>query len=237
LSGKKVKETLDFPTGTMLRWVRQKMQTERFFASTRGRIAAALRRRHSASAADLAQELRLSPNAIRQHLASLQREGLVTERPVRRGKTKPTHAFSLTGAGERLFPQRYDVLLNAVLREVREIGGEQAVTEIFRRMGRRSAEKITARTAHLQGEERVGAFVDLLREHGVEADYNADGKTYVIREHNCPYSETVKEHPQVCSVIHTVLRELFPAGSRQTESLATGGEACRFEVKVGSAKA
>ena len=208
------------------------MQTDRFFASTRGRIASALRRRHSASAADLAQELELSPNAIRQHLASLEREGLVSERPVRRGKTKPTHEFSLTSEGARLFPQRYDVLLNAVLREVRDIGGEDAVREIFERMGRRSAEKMVARTATLKGDERVGALVDLLRNHGVEADYNADGKTYVIREHNCPYAETVKEHPQVCSVIHTVLGDLFPQGSRQVDSLATGGEACRFEVKV-----
>ncbi|MGA3036894.1 MAG: methanogen output domain 1-containing protein [Vulcanimicrobiaceae bacterium] len=208
------------------------MQTERFFATTKGRIAAELRRRKSASAADLALELALSPNAIRQQLAGLQQDGLVSERPVRRGKTKPTHEFSLTSDGERLFPQRYDLLLNAVLREVRDLGGDDAVREIFERMGRRAAEKMSARAGERQGEERVGALVDLLREHGVEADYNADGKTYEIREHNCPYAETVKEHPQVCSVIHTVLGDLFPAGSKQTESLATGGEACRFEVKV-----
>jgi len=208
------------------------MQTERFFATTRGRIAAALRRRKSASAADLAAELELSPNAIRQQLAGLQEEGLVSERPVRRSRTKPTYEFSLTSDGERLFPQRYDLLLNAVLREVRDLGGDDAVREIFERMGRRAAEKMSARAVDKQGEERVGALVDLLREHGVEADYNADGKTYEIREHNCPYAETVKEHPQVCSVIHTVLGDLFPAGAKQTESLATGGEACRFEVKV-----
>lgn len=208
------------------------MQTERFFASTRGRIAAALRRRRSACAVDLARELDLSANAIRQHLATLQSEGLVSERHVRRGKTKPTHEFSLTPEGERLFPQRYDLLLNAVLREVRDMGGEDAVRQIFERMGRRASEKMTARAADREGEERVGVLVDLLREHGVEADYNAEGRTYVIREHNCPYAETVKEHPQVCSVIHTVLGDLFPAGSRQTDSLATGGESCRFEVNV-----
>lgn len=208
------------------------MQTDRFFASTRGRIAATLRRRHSASAVDLAEELQLSPNAIRQHLASLEREGLVCERPVRRGKTKPTHEFSLTDEGERLFPQRYDLLLNAVLREVREIGGDDVVTEIFERMGRRSAEKAAARMNGVEGEKRVGALVDLLREHGVEADYRADGSGYVVREHTCPYSETVKEHPQVCSLIHSVMGELFPKGSRQTDSLATGGEACRFEIKA-----
>jgi predicted ArsR family transcriptional regulator len=208
------------------------MQIDRFFASTRGRIAAALRRRHSASAADLADELRVSPNAIRQHLAALQREGLVSERAVRRSRTKPTYEFSLTGEGERLFPQRYDVLLNAVLREVRAVAGEGVVEQIFDRMGRRAAEKAAARTSDLTAEGRVGAVVDLLREHGVEAEYSSDGTAYVIREHNCPYAETVKEHPQVCSLIHSVLGELFPRGSRQTESLATGGVECRFEIKA-----
>lgn len=208
------------------------MQSDRFFTSTRGRIAAALRRRHAASAVDLAAELRLSPNAIRQHLATLQREGLVSERAVRRGKTKPTYEFSLTGEGERLFPQRYDLLLNAVLREVRAVAGEGVVEQVFDRMGRRSAEKAAARMSNLDGEGRVGALVDLLREHGVEADYSSDGGTYVLHEHNCPYAETVKEHPQVCSLIHNVLGELFPEGSRQTESLATGGDECRFEIKA-----
>lgn len=208
------------------------MQPDRFFETTRGRIVAALRRRHSASASTLAAEFGLSANAIRQHLATLEHDGLVSERPVRRGKTKPTHEFSLTPEGERLFPQRYDVLLNAVLREVRALGGDDAVREIFQRMGRHSAEKTAARIGAKTGEARVGALIDLLRDHGVEAEYSRDGGTYVIAEHNCPYAETVKEHPQVCSLIHNVLGDLFPAGSRQTESLATGGEACRFEVKV-----
>ena len=207
------------------------MQPERFFETTRGRIVAALRRRRSASAVDLATEFALSPNAIRQHLATLERDGLVTERPVRRGKTKPTNEFSLTRDGQRLFPERYDALLSAVLREVKEMGGEPAVRAIFDRMAQRSAQKTKARVAQAAGEQRVAVMIDLLREHGVEADYTANGGAYVIHEHNCPYSETVKEHPAVCSLIHNVLGEVFPGGSRQIESLATGGEACRFEVK------
>lgn len=208
------------------------MQPDRFFETTRGRIVTALRHRHSASAVDLAEEFQLSANAIRQHLSALEREGFVTERPVRRGKTKPTFEFSLTADGERLFPQRYDVLLNAVLREVREIGGEAAVGEIFERMGQRTAAKTKVRIEGKAGEERVGAMVDLLRSRGVDADYTRDGGAYVIKEHNCPYPATVKEHPEVCSMIHNVLGEVFPEGSEQTESLATGGTACRFEIKA-----
>src|SRR5262249_39766558 len=141
----------------VVRWMRQKMQLDRFFETTRGRIVAALRKRHGASAADLADELGLSPNAVRQHIATLEREGLVTERSVRRGRTKPTYEFSLTEQGQRLFPQRYDLLLNAVLREVKELGGEDAVAEIFQRIGQRSVEKAKERVGATSGEGRVSA--------------------------------------------------------------------------------
>ena len=96
---------------------------DRFFESPRGKIVAALRERRSASAVDLAALCGVSPNAIRQQLLVLERDGLVRGRSVRRGKTKPTVAFELTLEAERFFPQRYDKMLNAVLREIREDGG------------------------------------------------------------------------------------------------------------------
>ncbi|HUY10679.1 MAG TPA: helix-turn-helix domain-containing protein, partial [Candidatus Dormibacteraeota bacterium] len=99
------------------------MQADRFFQSTRGRIVEELRERGGASAADLAASFNLSPNAVRQQLVVLERDGLVVERSVRRGPTKPTLEFSLTAAADRLFPQAYDRMLAAVLREVREQHG------------------------------------------------------------------------------------------------------------------
>ena len=80
------------------------MQDARFFQSTRGRIVAALRRRHSASAVDLASEFGLSANAVRQQLVCLERDGFVEERPVKRGPTKPTLEYSLTADADTLFP-------------------------------------------------------------------------------------------------------------------------------------
>ena len=96
-----------------------KMHVDRFFQTTRGKIVSELRRRGSASAADLARSFELSPNAVRQQLMVLERDGLVAEKSVRRGPTKPTYEFSLTSEADKLFPQGYDKMLTAVLREVR----------------------------------------------------------------------------------------------------------------------
>lgn len=203
-----------------------------FFRTTRGKIVEELHRRHSASAVDLARDLGLTPNAIRQQLVVLERDGLVSERSVRRGPTKPTLEFSLTAQAEQLFTQPYDRMLSAVLTEVREQEGSQAVARIFEGIARRTARSARERLAAPSPEGKMAGLTELLRRKGVNAEYNLIEGGFELHEHNCPYANVVKDHPEVCSVIHRVLDETVGGTHAQTESLATGGTECRFEVKV-----
>jgi predicted ArsR family transcriptional regulator len=208
------------------------MQDARFLQTTRGKIVTALRRRHSASAVDLAGEFGLSANAVRQQLLTLERDGYVVERAVRRGPTKPTLEYSLTPGAAELFPQHYDRMLNAVLRGVKESLGSEALHTVIDGIGQRTAAKLGARMVASDAKGRATELATILRENGVEADVIDLGSSIELREHNCPYGKTVSEHPEVCSIIHTVLRETVSADSTQIESIATGGDACRFDIKV-----
>src|ERR671928_1702040 len=76
---------------------------KRFFASTRGRIVALLRRT-ARTVDELAAALDLTDNAVRAHLATLERDGLVEQQGVRRGAGKPAAAYALTLEAEHLFP-------------------------------------------------------------------------------------------------------------------------------------
>jgi predicted ArsR family transcriptional regulator len=207
------------------------MHADRFFQSTRGRIVAELRRRGSASAADLATLFGLSPNAIRQQLVALERDGLVAEKPVRRGPTKPTLEFSLTSESDKLFPQHYDKMLSAVLREVRETYGGEAVGTLFRGLAERAATKAKERVTASDAEGRVAQLTDVLRDQGVVADYSLIDGGFALHEHTCPYASVAKDNPEVCSVIHHVMDETLGGEHEQVESLATGGKECRFELK------
>jgi predicted ArsR family transcriptional regulator len=208
------------------------MHGDRFFDTARGKIVAALRARGAASAFDLAREFGLSANAIRQQFILLERDGLVASQSVRRGKTKPTVEYKLTPAAEKYFPQHYDRMLNAVLREVRASGGDAAVQAIFTSLSERQAAKLNARIGDQPVAERVAALTHMLRESGVEAESEQTSAGFTIREHNCPYSKTVGEHPEICSVIHGVMHEVVSPAVRQTDSLATGGDECRFEITI-----
>ncbi len=207
------------------------MQGDRFFQTTRGKIVAELRRRGSASAAELAALFGLSPNAVRQQLVVLERDGLVEETSVRRGPTKPTLEFSLTAAADKLFPQGYDKMLSAVLREVKTKYGEGAIEAIFDSIARRAVDKAKDRVTAQAPEERVAQLTEVLREGGVVAEYSLIDGGFMLQEHTCPYSGVVKEHPEMCSVIHHVLDETIGGERKQTESLAAGGKSCTFELK------
>ena len=206
------------------------MTVDRFFQTTRGKIVAELRRHGSASAADLAREFGLSPNAVRQQLVVLERDGLVVEKPVRRGPTKPTLEFSLTPEADKLFPQAYDKMLDAVLREVRDQFGSPAVERIFDGLSRRAIERARQKITAIEPEQRVAQLTQMLREGGVVAEYSLIDGGFALHEHNCPYSGVVKEHPEMCQVIHQVIDETI-GEHVQTESLAHGGKECRFEMK------
>lgn len=206
---------------------------DRFFDSTRGKIVGALRERRSASAYDLAQAFGLSPNAIRQQLVVLERDGLVIGKSVRRGRTKPTVEYALTAEAERYFPQRYDKMLNAVLREIRQAGGDDAVKAVFERIGRRSAERLAPTVIDLTTEQRIQRVVSTLKAGGVAADVQkTEDGTLVLHEHNCPYAAVVAENPEACTAIHTILESVAPGKAQHVESLATGGEECRFEIEA-----
>jgi predicted ArsR family transcriptional regulator len=215
-------------------YVRLDEMHDRFFDSTRGKIVGALRSRGAASAFDLASEFALSPNAIRQQLVILERDGLVTGKSVRRGKTKPTHEYSLTTQADRYFPQAYDRMLGAVLREVRTTQGDDAVARLFDGIAKRAVEKMEPKVRGKSTRDRLEVIADNIRHSGVSVEVEEHGDTLVLREHNCPYASVVSEHPECCTVIHTMLDDVVSHEMKQTESLATGGAECRFEVASGS---
>jgi predicted ArsR family transcriptional regulator len=207
------------------------MQPDRFFQTTRGKIVAELRERGSASAAELAALFGLSPNAVRQQLVVLERDGLVEEHAVRRGPTKPTLQFSLTPSAETLFPQQYDKMLAAVLREVKAQFGPPAVEAIFAQIAQRAVEKTKTKVTAESAEGRVAQLTQVLRDQGVVAEYSLVDGGFLLQEHTCPYSGVVKEHPEVCAVIHQVIDETIGGEHEQLESLASGGKSCTFQLK------
>jgi predicted ArsR family transcriptional regulator len=90
---------------------------QKFFESSRGKVVTLLRRADR-TVEELAQELDLTDNGVRVHLATLERDGIVRQRGSKRhgsGGGKPAYIYELTPEAEELFPKAYEPVLSQLL--------------------------------------------------------------------------------------------------------------------------
>ena len=199
-----------------------------FFASTRGQIITLLRR-SSRTVDELAQALDLTHTAVRAHLAALERDGLVFQGSERRGSGKPSAVYDLTPAAEYLFPKSYSQLLDQLLDVLGEHLPADEVETLLREAGRRLAAEWKLPPGELR--VRLEAAVEVLNELGGLMERETEGETLCIRGYRCPFASVVREHPEVCDLVETLLSELVGVPV-QEHCERTSPVPCRFVVPV-----
>ena len=178
---------------------------QRFFASTRGRIIMLLRRAgHTVD--ELAQALNLTDNAVRAHLATLERDGFVRQLGERRGSGKPAYIYELSPDAEQLFPKAYGPVLRQLLEVLSEEMTSNGVEALMRRTGQRLAEHQHIPSGDLQS--RLQMAVNALNELGGLAELEQRNGAYYIQGYSCPFAVVVPGHPEVCRLAETLLTEL-----------------------------
>jgi predicted ArsR family transcriptional regulator len=195
--------------------------------TTRGRIVTLLRGGER-SVEQLAAELGLTDNAVRAHLAALQREQIVQAIGVRRdgGVGKPPSLFAIAPEAQPLFSRAYAPVLTALLAEMRALETPDALRRLLKRVGRRLAPRSRARGSL---DARVRAASKLLNELGGSTEVVRETDGFVIRGHGCPLSEAVASCPETCSAVEQLLTEV--AGTRVVESCDRDGPPnCQFRV-------
>jgi len=207
---------------SLLRW------NQRFFASTRGRIVLLLRRAgHTVE--ELAQALSLTDNAIRAHLATLERDGFVRQLGERRGSGKPAYLYGLSPDAEQLFPKAYGPTLRQLLEVLHEDMTPDEVELLMRRTGQRLAEGWDHPTGDLRS--RLKMAVDVLNELGGLAEIEQQEGMYYIHGYSCPLATVVPGHPEVCHLAETMLTELVGLPIQQCCDGRDDAKCC-FKVSI-----
>jgi predicted ArsR family transcriptional regulator len=202
---------------------------ERFFDSTRGRVVTLLRGGER-TVEELAGELGLTDNAVRAHLSTLERDGLVKQRGVRRGFRKPHLTYALTREAEHIFPKAYDVLLNKLITVLKARLGQEDLEDALREVGRALADTQAHEGGRAGSERRMRQAVQALSTLGGSARVEKeDGKTFIRSEGGCPLSSVVGSHPEVCRLAEALVEQLVGA---QVRERCERGESprCRFEL-------
>ncbi len=209
--------------------------------ATRREIVRLLLESGSITAAEISRQLGISAAGVRRHLDVLVEDGdaeaqaAATWQHVGRGR--PAKRYRLTPAGRGKLEHAYDDLASAALRQLREIGGEDAV----RTFARRRVDTILAGVPAAQSEDE--AVLQVTAERVADALTRAGYATTTARvggpiqgiqicQHHCPVSHVAEEFPELCEAEQQAISEVLGTHVQQLASIANGDCACTTHVPL-----
>ena len=202
------------------------------YRGLRAELLVALKKAQPQTAGELGERFGLTANALRRHLKVLEEDGLVRYCREVRGVGAPVFAYSLTEAGEALFPRRYASVLAAALDALRGVEGDAAVTAVLSREWDTLATEAAPVLDALPLPERVQLVAELLTARGYMAevvDETDDGRPG-LRIHNCAMREIAERFPEACAVEARELGRLIGVPVTRGAHRLGGCRMCEYAI-------
>jgi len=179
---------------------------------------------------ELAAEVALTPNAVRFHLAGLERDGAVQRVGVRKGAGpgKPAAIYAVTVEAEIALSRAYAPVLAACLEELGAVMSGDELVALLHRAGERLAREVPAADGSITN--RVKAAAALLNELGGMTTVRRSGDELVISGHGCPLAAAIAHEPRVCGLVEALLSRVVGADLRERCDRSGPRPSCRFVV-------
>ncbi|HSK56522.1 MAG TPA: metalloregulator ArsR/SmtB family transcription factor [Jiangellales bacterium] len=205
-------------------------------AGTRDRVARAILERGPATAAALAEQLSITPAAVRRHLDALVTEGMLEARVPRayapRGRGRPAKVFVLTDSGRDAFFQAYDDLAVSAMRFLADRGGDDLVAEFARRRVAELEDRYRPSVEAAGPAGAVQALADALTGDGYAASAEASPVSAgeQLCQHHCPVAHVAEQFPQLCEAETEVFARLLGTHVQRLATIAHGDGVCTTHV-------
>jgi predicted ArsR family transcriptional regulator len=208
---------------------------------TRRAIVLLLLESGSITAAEIGRQVGISAAGVRRHLDALVDGGDAEANPAaawqHAGRGRPAKYYRLTSAGRGKLEHSYDDLASAAMRQLREIGGDEAV----RTFARQRIDTILNGVA--SAESAADAAVEVAAENVADALTKAGYATTTTRvggpiqgiqicQHHCPVSHVAKEFPELCEAEQAAISEVLGTHVQRLSSIVNGDCACTTHVPL-----
>lgn len=195
------------------------------------------------TAGDIGQRLGISAAGIRRHLDALIEAGDAQASAAaawqHNGRGRPAKRYRLTAAGRAKLSHAYDDLAVAAMRQLREIGGDDAV----RTFARRRIDTILDGIPEVSDPDAVEQTADQMAAALTDAGYATTTAPVAgplsgvqICQHHCPVSHVAEEFPELCDAEQEAFAEILGTHVQRLATIVNGDFACTTHVPLGPDK-
>lgn len=182
------------------------------------------------SVEELCERLRISHNAVRQHLSALLARDYLERGQARPTGGRPQARFRLTEGGRALFPRNYGLLSTALLSQLRERYGAAELEEMLQQLGRTLGSHEVALPPEAGTDEVAQRLAGQLDALGYEAVVARHGQEQHVEAFNCVFHALARSVPQVCKFDLAYMEAASGRRIHHMECIIRGGHVCRFRV-------
>ena len=183
----------------------------------------------------LAANLVITTMGIRQHLLSLETDGLVrTNEPVAQKRGRPVKTWALTASGHGRFPDAHAQVTTELIASVRDLLGESALDKVIEQRAKQSLKIYTEALANKSSLAlKLKELARLRTEEGYMAEVEQlSDNEYLLIEQHCPICIAAESCQGFCSAELSSFQSLFEsiATVERREYLLDGARRCSYTV-------
>src|SRR6267154_2183845 len=185
----------------------------------------ALKRGGSLTIRELAQDLGITYEAVRQQIAELQRAGWVT------GANAAASGARLSKPGPASRRYRLSVAAELVQQLIESFGGE-GVVEILGCMTDARVRRWAPLLQSMSVKQKLKALCSLYEDKDAYMEVEWKDGAPALIERNCPFLDVALAHPAICSVSINTLERLLGCRVVRERRFQSGHGRCVFRVRL-----
>ncbi len=174
------------------------------------KILHTIKREGAVTAKQLADDLSITTMGARQHLQSLEDDGILAFHDVKVKVGRPTRHWSLTKLGHDQFADRHGELTIQVIDAVEHIFGKEGLAKVA---AEREAQTLAQYERLIKGlttiEEKLNTLVHLREQEGYMAELEKTETGFVLVENHCPICKAATRCPNFCQSELNVFQQLL----------------------------
>ena len=210
---------------------------------TRSAVVRLLLESGSTTVGQIGDRLGLSAAGVRRHLDALIDAGEAESVPAaawqQEGRGRPAKRYRLTPGGRAKLDHSYDDLASAAMRQLREIGGEDAVRTFARQRIDAILSGVDAADSAADVEATAEQIATALSEAGyVTTTTQVRGPINGVQicQHHCPVSHVAEEFPELCETEQEAMAEVLGTHVQRLATIVNGDCACTTHVPLTTAE-
>ena len=212
---------------------------------TRDRVLTAVLEHGPVSAAQLGSLLGLTPAAVRRHLDTLTREGLIEVKLISNAKSgagRPARRYVVSRRGQTEIGDDYLEIARLALTDMAGVLGEEGVADFaarrFAKMEAKYQPLVDAAGMDVAARSKALAAA-LNTDRFVATSDSLNAGTAMAAEQlcqgHCPIQELASTFPEFCDAETEVFSRLIGVDVRRLSTMASGGHVCTTHVPTGRA--